>query len=85
MPEISRFFGIAIAMYYQEGSPARLHALSGTWAAAIDVETGAVEGHFPPRALGLVQEWRERYQSELCDNWRRARLRLPLRAVPPLE
>lgn len=85
MPEISRFFGIAVAMYYEDDAPARLHVYSGTYAAAIDIETGAVTGHFPPRALGLVQEWRERYQADLCDNWRRTRLRLPLRAVPPLE
>ena len=85
MPEISRFFGIAIAMYYREHAEPRFRALSGVHAADVAIDTGAVAGHFPPRALGLVQEWRELHLPELRENWRRAGLGRPLVAVPPLE
>lgn len=85
MPEISRFFGIAIALYYRDHEAPQFCALAGPFTAVVDIETGAVRGRFPPRALGLVLEWRERYVKELQDNWQRARERLPLRAVPPLE
>ena len=85
MPEISRFFGIAIALYYREREAPQFLALAGPFTAAVDIETGAVRGRFPPRALGLVLEWRERHLAELRDNWLRASARLPLRAVPPLE
>jgi len=85
MPEISRFFGIAIALYYRDHDAPQFCALAGPFTAVVDIETGAVRGRFPPRALGLVLEWRERHLAELRDNWGRARARLPLRAVPPLE
>lgn len=85
MPEISRFFGIAIALHYREREPPLFCALAGPLSVEIEIETGAVHGHFPPRALGLVLEWRERYLPQLRDNWARARQRLPLFAVPPLE
>ena len=55
MPEISRFFGIIIAMFYDDHNPPHFHARYGSYKAAIRVEDFAVlEGYLPPRALGLV-------------------------------
>ena len=85
MPEISRFFGIAIAMIYDPGLQPRFLAYAGEHAVAIEIETGVVVGRFPPRALGLVLEWRHRHVDALRENWRLASLRHPLYAVPPLE
>ena len=85
MPEISRFFGIAIAITYEPGDAPSFLAYAGEHAIAVDIETGAVIGRFPPRALGLVLEWRHRHVEALRENWRLARGRRPLFAVPPLE
>ena len=85
MPEISRFFGIAIAIAYEPWEPPRFVAYAGEHAVAVEIETGAVKGHFPPRALGLVLEWRQRHVAALRENWRLASIRRPLYAVPPLE
>lgn len=85
MPEISRFFGIAIAIAYESQQPARFVAYAGEHAVAVEIETGAVIGHFPPRALGLVLEWRQRHIAALRENWRLASVRRPLYAVPPLD
>jgi hypothetical protein len=85
MPEISRFFGIAIAMIYEPAQPPRFLAYAGEHAVTVEIETGAVNGRFPPRALGLVLEWRHRHLEALRENWRLASLRRPLYAVPPLE
>jgi hypothetical protein len=85
MPEISRFFGIAIAIAYEPQYPARFIAYAGAHAVAVEFETGAVIGQLPPRALGLVLEWRQRHVAALRENWRRASIRHPLYAVPPLE
>ena len=52
---------------------------------SVEIETGAVAGRFPPRALGLVLEWRHRHIEALRENWHLASLRRPLYAVPPLE
>jgi phosphomannomutase len=37
MPEISRFFGIVIAVFYNEHNPPHFHARYGEYKAAIDI------------------------------------------------
>ena len=85
MPEISRFLGIVIAMYYNDHAPPHFHAKYGGHEITVRVETGLVEGQFPKRALRHVLEWHELHQAELLDNWHRARQRQPLRSIEPLE
>ena len=86
MPEISRFLGIIIAMYYNDHAPPHFHARYGEFEAVIAIATGeVVEGRLPRRALGLVQEWRERYQGALEEDWRLARERKQLKKIEPLE
>lgn len=86
MPEISRFLGIIIAMYYNDHAPPHLHAKYGDFEAVIAIDDGAiVEGRLPPRVLGLVQEWRECHKTELNENWNSARERKALKRIEPLE
>jgi hypothetical protein len=85
MPEISRFFGIAVAIYYDDREVPMFHAFSGVHRIRVDIETGAAIGQFPPRALGLVLEWRQHHIEELRLNWHLARERRPLRGIAPLE
>lgn len=86
MREISRFLGIIIAMYYNDHAPPHFHARYGDYEAVIAISTGAVvEGRLPPRALGLVQEWRERHRDALAENWHLARDRKALNRIEPLE
>ena len=86
MPEISRFLGIIIAMYYNDHAPPHLHAKYGDFEAVIAIDDGAiVEGRLPPRALGLVQEWCERHKTELTEDWNLARERKALKRIEPLE
>lgn len=50
MPEISRFLGIVIAMFYNDHNPPHFHAKYGDFKAVIAIETGEViEGRLPPR------------------------------------
>ena len=54
MPEISRFYGIVIKMFFDDHNPPHFHALYGEHEVLIDINTFAVfAGHLPPRALGL--------------------------------
>jgi len=58
MPEICRFFGIVIKMYFGDHSPPHFHAIYEEHQAVIDIRNlVVVGGHLPPRALGLVVEW----------------------------
>ncbi len=50
MPEISRFLGIIIAMYYNDHEPAHFHARYGDYETVIAIDTGeVVEGRLPAR------------------------------------
>lgn len=86
MPEISRFFGIVIAMYYREHSPPHFHAIYGGQEASIHIKTLSLsEGNLPPRVLGLVMEWAALHQAELLEDWRLAEELMPLKSVSPLQ
>jgi hypothetical protein len=61
------------------------HAAYGEHEVTVDVETGAVHGDFPPRALRLVVEWAELRRPELLEDWRLARQGQPLKRIAPLE
>lgn len=85
MPEISRFLGIVIGMFYSEHGVPRCHAVYGEHKISMEIETGRVHGHFPARALQLVTEWAGAHRSELLANWERARAGQPLERIEPLE
>ena len=55
MPELSRFFGIVIRMYFNDHEPAHFHAGYGEFEALIEIDTLAVlSGELPRRALALA-------------------------------
>jgi hypothetical protein len=85
MPEISRFLGIVIAIFYRDHEPAHFHATYGEHQITIEILTGEVRGAFPRRALRHVLEWRELHRDELLQNWELARQRMPLQKIDPLE
>ena len=85
MPEISRFRGIIIRMYFRDHAPPHFHAEYGDHEMTVEIESGIVEGRFPRSALAHVLEWYSLHQDELTENWRRSRLELPLNDIPPLE
>jgi len=86
MPEISRFFGIVIQMFYNDHSPPHFHAKYGRDRAVISVADLAVlKGALPPRALGLVMEWATQHREELMNDWNLARANAPLKSISPLE
>lgn len=86
MPEISRFLGIVIAMFYNEHRPPHFHAKYGEHQITMNIESGEImEGYFPRRALGLVREWHSIHKDELLEDWQLIESRKPLKKIPPLE
>jgi hypothetical protein len=86
MPEISRFFGIIIAMYYNDHPPPHFHARYAQQKAIIEIQSLSIlEGNLSPRVLGLVIEWAAFHQAELLQNWELARQQEPLTSIQPLE
>jgi hypothetical protein len=85
VPEISRFLGIVITMFYRDHGPPHFHASYGEYAATVSIREFIVTGRFPKRALSLVTEWCELHEKELLENWELARERKPLKRIAPLE
>jgi Domain of unknown function (DUF4160) len=86
MPEISRFFGVVIQMYYDDHDPPHFHVRYGGQRALISIENSAVlRGQLSPRALHLVQEWAKLNREALIEDWNRARAAAELIPIPPLE
>jgi len=86
MPEISRFFGIVIKMFFDDHNPPHFHAEYGSNLALVDIRTLAVfSGKLPPRVTGLVIEWATLHQRELLTDWERAQTREELQKIAPLE
>lgn len=86
MPEICRFYGIIIRMYFDDHLPPHFHAVYGQSESIINMNTLAViSGRLPSRALGLVMEWASLHQEDLKACWERAKnLELP-GGIAPLE
>ncbi len=86
MPEISRFLGIIIAMYYNDHAPPHFHAQYGDREMRVNIPSGEIlSGDFPPRAQRFVLEWVGLHKEELLVNWKLAEQRKPLKKIEPLE
>jgi len=86
MPEISRFFGIIIAMFFDDHNPPHFHARYGNDNAVIKItDLTVLEGYLQPRALGLVMEWAAIHKDELLNDWELAKDKKPLFPVEPLK
>lgn len=86
MPELSRFFGIRITMYFADHNPPHFHAIYGDDEAVFEIQSlKLIEGHLSKRALRLVTEWAELHQTELLSAWEAAQSGQSLPKISPLE
>jgi len=84
MPVISRFYGIAIKMYFlaSEHNPPHIHAVYGEYIGVIDLNTlEMIQGDLPSKALALVKEWAKLHQKELLTMWETQNIT----SLPPIE
>ena len=85
MPEVSRFYGIVIRMYFADHSPPHFHAEYGEHEALVSIyDLSLIAGRLPLRALGLVREWALLHQAELAELWDKARKLERLTRIEPL-
>lgn len=86
MPEISRFYGIVIAIYHNDHPPAHFHIRYAGAKAKMGIDDLSIlDGSVPTRVRALVVEWATLHREELRRNWDLARAQLPLVKVAPLE
>ena len=84
MPEISRFYGIVIKMFFKpkEHEPSHIHALYGEYMGEFNIKTlEMIQGDLPQKAQDLVKEWLEKYQKDLQKMWNEQKIT----KLPPLQ
>ncbi len=86
MPEISRFFGIVIYMYFTDHPEPHFHVrYNGKWVKISIANLSVISGAIPTTALKLVIEWANLHKDELMDAWNKAVIGVRPNKIPPLE
>ena len=85
MPEISRFLGIIISMYYEDHNPPHFHVRYNDFRAKFSIaELQIIEGNLPKKVISLVIEWAFEHRQELLEDWQLALQKVPLKNITPL-
>ena len=84
MPEISRFYGMIVKMFFRqrEHGVAHIHVVYGEFNGVIAIATGEMlDGDLPNNALMLIRQWLSVHRDELLAMWESQKLG----KLPPLE
>jgi hypothetical protein len=85
MPEISRFLGIVIYMYFNDHNPPHFHVHYEKYRAIIDIKTlGITDGKLPSKVSSLVVEWGALHKKELMKNWQNIKKTGEFSRIKPL-
>jgi hypothetical protein len=85
VPEISRFYGIVIGMFFREHGVPHFHAVYGSHKMSVEIESGRLHGQLPPGAQRRVLDRAALHKAELLANWQWACEGKPLARIAPLE
>ena len=86
MPEISRFYGIIIRMYFGDHNPPHFHAEYQEFKAEYNIQSlDVIVGVMPKRAHALILEWASLHKKELLENWEKASIPDSINQIEPLE
>ena len=87
MPEISRFFGIIIRMFYKDHAPPHFHVEYGEHKAVIGIkDQNLLEGSLPDKQFKLIQAWALIHEEELLQNFSELNSNQPKwRKIDPLR
>lgn len=69
MPELCRFYGIVVRMFFEDHNPPHFHISYQSYDAIVTIKEGLVKGEMPRRALNLVFEWLDLHRDDLMANW----------------
>jgi hypothetical protein len=86
MPEICRFFGIIVRMFYNDHGPPHIHAEHQGDKALFDFQGNVLRGGLRSRtARRLLREWIDLHAAELAVDWELARAGRDLNKIDPLD
>ena len=73
MPEISRFLGMIIQMYYDDHPTPHIHVRYAESRCKLDMDGNLLQGSIPLAKLHIVKRWTILHHEELLENWERIR------------
>lgn len=86
MPEISRFYGMVIKMYYENGErhhKPHIYVYYGEYEAVIALDGEILTGDVPGKQYKILMQWIVLHKSEIEELWQRAIDNKPLDKVEP--
>jgi len=70
MPEITRFYGIVITMYFDDHNPPHIHAVYSKYFGLFNIsDFKMTKGNLPIKAKKLVIEWMQKNKEKLLEIW----------------
>ena len=86
MPELSRFYGIRITIYFDDHPPSHFHAEYGEYEAVFSIKDGEmIQGKLPKIAKKLVKKWYKLQQDKILETWEHIQNDELFDKVPPLD
>lgn len=86
MPEVSRFFGIIVRMFYDDHEPAHVHVEYQGRKAKISLDGNILKGSLgSTTAVRLVRQWLRLRHEQLRRDWELAMKGEPLEKIAPLD
>ena len=72
MPEICRFYGIILYLYWRDHNPPHIHFTYGEYVCHIRIIDRVVDGKAPAKVIALVNKWIDEHEAELLSLWEKA-------------
>ncbi len=70
MPEIKRFGGFKLVMFFQDENPPHVHIKGPDFAAKMRISNGdLLAGDAPNKVVKQARRWVEAHQAELLERW----------------
>ena len=79
MPELARFAGLIIQMYFDDHAPPHFHVRHNNVIYAMEIETGRMKVPLPRGDAKTADEWRVAHKDELLAAWEMVQQRI----MPP--
>lgn len=85
MPEISKFYGIIVSLYWYDHNPPHVHFTYGEYECSISVFDRVVDGEAPAKVIAKVNEWMNLHEAEILSLWEKAQKGDKLGRIEPLK
>ena len=85
MPEICRFYGIVIYLYWMDHNPPHIHVVYGDYECSISIMERIVDGKIPAKVVSKVNQWMDIHQDEIMKLWEKASKGEKIEKIEPLK